>query len=807
MPDFRKNALRVCLGLLPLTLLLMVTPFIKNPPLHFPEAETGYSLTVDGNNAPETLSVTPTSGYFVGPKDVEFEYKDVTEYGVGLLTLGATSIFGNYDQITSITSYRVVFSGDCRITFGFEYHQDIVSYAQGEYLQSGATYSIADDYYFFKLTANSGTVSITSVTIGYSCIPTPTAPEYTLAPDGLSYVVTGYTKQPTDLEIPNTYNGKPVTEIAASAFEFSFSLTGVYIPDSINKIGAYAFASCVNLTSVRLPAGLLTLSSNLFEGCVALETITLPETLTKIDEYAFMNSGLTSITIPSSVTEFGFGCFYFTQHLSSVLFEKPFHVTEFAPYQFAYSSLTSIVIPEGITSIGSSAFEGSALESVTFPTTLTHIEMYAFYQCTNFVTINGIISNVSYIGTGAFHESAWIDLQIPVNSMIIFDDRIVLDGQGASGDVIFPSTVTFIAPYAFASNEYITSITASSGLTAIGESAFDAAPNLTSVYLSLATNLTDIGAAAFADCDALTTIDIPTSVIDVGDRAFIETSWLNNQLGPNALIIINDRVVIDGTQTSGAITLPSTVTKISYAAFTGAGIESISLPSGLTHISYGAFQNCGNLTAITIPDSVTCLGQYAFAGSGLINVSLSTAITDIYENTFAGCSDLQSITLPSGLKTIGHGAFSDCISLTTISLPSGLTFIGLEAFASTSALTSIVIPGGVSHLYDRAFMLSGLETVTINEGLTSIGDSAFEDCATLTSIDLPDSLLAIGNYAFYGCEALSSIFIPMMVAWVGTDCFNDCLGLTINIAASSIPEFWASTWNPGNRPVIANSTR
>ena len=76
----------------------------------------------------------------------------------------------------------------------------------------------------------------------------------------------------------------------------------------------------------------------------------------RLNKGAFRNcSGLTSITIPGSVTSIGYGAFYNCSGLTSI--EIPNSVTSIGYYAFAYcSGLTSITIWDSVTSIGDYAF-------------------------------------------------------------------------------------------------------------------------------------------------------------------------------------------------------------------------------------------------------------------------------------------------------------------------------------------------------------------------------------------------------------------------------------------------------------------
>ena len=74
--------------------------------------------------------------------------------------------------------------------------------------------------------------------------------QYTLLDDD-SYSVTGYTGTATDVIIPSTYDGKPVTSIGVGAFYICDSLTSIEIPDSVTSIGDFVFGFCFNLTSIK----------------------------------------------------------------------------------------------------------------------------------------------------------------------------------------------------------------------------------------------------------------------------------------------------------------------------------------------------------------------------------------------------------------------------------------------------------------------------------------------------------------------------------------------------------------------------
>ena len=71
---------------------------------------------------------------------------------------------------------------------------------------------------------------------------------------------------------------------------------------SNDKLGNYVFYDCSGLTSLTIPSSVTSIGYYAFKGCSGLTSLTIPSSVTKIGYYAFKGcSGLTSLTIPSSV--------------------------------------------------------------------------------------------------------------------------------------------------------------------------------------------------------------------------------------------------------------------------------------------------------------------------------------------------------------------------------------------------------------------------------------------------------------------------------------------------------------------------
>ena len=171
---------------------------------------------------------------------------------------------------------------------------------------------------------------------------------------------------------------------------------------SNDELGYYVFEGCSGLTSLTIPSSVTEIGNWAFFGCSGLTSLTIPSGVTSIGDSAFSGcSGLTSLTIPSGVTSIGYYAFDGCSRLTSLTI--PSSVTEIGGYAFSgCSGLTSLTIPSGVTEIGSEAFEGcSGLTSLTIPSSVTSIGDWAFEGCSGLTSLT-IPSSVTSIGDWAF---------------------------------------------------------------------------------------------------------------------------------------------------------------------------------------------------------------------------------------------------------------------------------------------------------------------------------------------------------------------------------------------------------------------
>ena len=139
-----------------------------------------------------------------------------------------------------------------------------------------------------------------------------------------------------------------------------------FIYTSNDKLGDFAFYDCSGLTSLTLPSSVTKIGCYALSSCIGLTSLTLPSSVTEIGEHAFLNCrGLTNFTIPSGVTSIGTSAFFCCYGLISLTI--PSSVTSIGGFAFNdCSGLTSIyAYMEKLPETGSNLFLGCDAKNCT----------------------------------------------------------------------------------------------------------------------------------------------------------------------------------------------------------------------------------------------------------------------------------------------------------------------------------------------------------------------------------------------------------------------------------------------------------
>ena len=171
----------------------------------------------------------------------------------------------------------------------------------------------------------------------------------------------------SNVEIPATYNGKPVTKISDGMFENDTNITTITLPSNITHIGNNAFKNCTKLKRIIF-------KSARTYGSVAVDT--------QGDNYEINAGALASGNNDpnNNVTFIGEGAFYNCLALESIDVSSATSIGKEAFY--GCSKLESASLNDNLAKLADGAFNGCLkLNNMQLPSALTEIGANCFVNC------------------------------------------------------------------------------------------------------------------------------------------------------------------------------------------------------------------------------------------------------------------------------------------------------------------------------------------------------------------------------------------------------------------------------------------
>ena len=237
-----------------------------------------------------------------------------------------------------------------------------------------------------------------------------------------------------------------VTSIGQEAFYGCSDMISISIPGSVSSIGKYAFMNCSLLRNLVIPNSVSSIGEGAFWNS-GIRTVTLPNNpdYTCIREDLFHEcENLTSVTIPSNVTEIMEYAFHECKKLKSI--SLPAGLEKIGEYAFYKCSLLeSVNLPDGLTEIGSRAFCGcNTLTSVTIPGSIKTINDFMFSECDKLASVT-ISRGVWHIGDFAFFCCpAMTTVNLPDTLRTIGKDAFSFVYLSALKEITIPESVNMI---------------------------------------------------------------------------------------------------------------------------------------------------------------------------------------------------------------------------------------------------------------------------------------------------------------------------------------------------------------------------
>ena len=530
--------------------------------------------------------------------------------------------------------------------------------------------------------------------------------------------------------------------IGGSAFFFASGIKTLHIPDSVKTIGAMAF-NYVSNAALNIPASIEFIGDSAFTGSGVVDG-DFPEGLTYLGERAFMNcTGLTTISLPTSVENYGANIFYGCSNVTYV--ELPQNM-EKIPNGLLWdcTGLKRIYIPSSVKEIGNAAFYSSGLEKLNLPDGLQKIDQWAFcstklkeiiipdsvqtVEYRAFIYCDGVEncvvgSGVKEIGQDAFYfwNNKFED-QTGVMHAKTTEQAKLLRYSGYGHEILIngaPYTSYFGGQFAVDGISYMPTSDTTVRVTAISDDAktetFSIPATVTNEGDGRTYAVTELAdRLLFQNQSVLTMLDLPDTIEKTGDRTFDQ---------------------MFNVRTFGK--LPANLKSVGYQSFGYLGWEMRLEQQGLIP----AWQT----DVLDIPGSIEFMDQCAFAGNRYKTINVGEGITYLSYYSLYGNKEAKEINLPSTLKRVEESALYDCRNA-KINLPDSLEYIGKSAFAGDLDGETIHLPENLQYLGDTAFGTQmytadysskywvGPTTIYLNGSLSNIGARVFRPDAKVIAV-------------------------------------------------------------------------
>lgn len=531
-------------------------------------------------------------------------------------------------------------------------------------------------------------------------------------------------------------------------------IKSVHFTDGITSIGSWMFWGCDGLTEIIIPNSVISIGNNAFQNCGNLISVTIGNSVAVINDYAFYNcSKLASINFlgnaPSTVDRTAFwgtaSNFTILYHSGTTGWTSPTWngynavcrdkiTTDFSTlddssrngqgiyFQLNATSMTATV-GVGTSADNNAGYDGGQNGSIVIPNTVTKngetynvigVNQFAFANCAWVNTVS-IGRYVSAIEPSAFRGCKNLTaIAVDANNLQFADQ----DG------VLFDKCGLYL--YAYPAGRAAATYDIPDTCDTVGTQSFYGAVNLTS--LTVPTSVKNIGAKAFAQCNALEEITLPFLGGNAEDNrtfnyVFGSDSWSSYGGVPQSLKTVT--VLTD--------------TLVGSAFYNCTYIENIYLPNckKLTEIPYECFADCTALHTLSFGNTSS--------QDGMVVIPDSVAVIGL--DAFRSCASIRGITLGRGTTTLEEGAFRDCTSLAQFAVVKGNTAFMADRWGVLYSRDQTMLhyyPAGRAWPY-----------YNVSDSTTTIGSYAFSSCQNLVNLFVPKTVTSFKT-TYYSASGISN---------------------------------------------------
>lgn len=589
---------------------------------------------------------------------------------------------------------------------------------------------------------------------------------YTLDDDG-NATLTGCDFIATEVTVPDTLGGHPVTEIASSAFREN-KANIINIPAGIVYISSGdPFSSCLSLKEINVSEDnteYCSVDGVLYSADMKKllhypaykdgDSFAVPDGVEEIGIAALSENKLKTVTLPDSVKTIGRHAFSFDEELTAI-----------------DMSNTSVELIDVMTFINC-----SSLTSVKFSESTTDIELAAFYGCTSLAEVT-LPENLISVGQSAFMGTPMKEIRVPDSVVSIGYSAFGYDMNENPNDSFVIIGSTGSAAYKYCSDsdseyDYANNFIFKSTDVADAEAEYNALDTVAAGEYEYA--IID-GEACITICVSIDSeIIVPEEIDGYKVTSIYKGAFLNNE--------------------AKKIVLPETVKTIGEAAFSSL-LESLTIPGGCEGIEGSEpFLDCVSLKEFIVTEGD---GAYSSKDGVLYDRDMTSvlaypvdkedktytapdSVKEIAMSAFCGNLRLEEITL-TNVEAIGNYAFENCAELSKVKFSKELRDVGVDAFLDCPKLKSVRLYDKLEYIGDYAF---GFAYDAVLAG--KIEQGVVEDAEPFSVVSDFKIYTTEDSLAYKYAQACGITVVTGTVEFAGTNVNKAFLCVIIGIVAAAV---------------------
>ena len=477
----------------------------------------------------------------------------------------------------------------------------------------------------------------------------------------------GYTGDGTDLIMPDTINGKPVTDIVwdSSKALKNITVSSIKLPSHLTFISTKAFDSKHVGAISDFPESLRYIGEEAFCGCT-FKDVKFNEGLEYVLDAAFAGCPIENLVIPDSV---------------------------FVYLGRGYNKANSISFGKNMKNIRQILDDISTKEtdeSISVNICISPDNPYNSFE--NGVLYNSdkteIIKSYSCFNVDDIPEN----YQIPETVKII--DANAFERCNALDELVIPANVEYIGNNAF-------------WYSSVRNVHFADGFKTKTLY------------GTFKFCENLNTVTFGDVDIKELRSTYVNSSIKNVDI-PESVEVLRSTYFFTDLSGVTEIKLPDGLKVLSAAfEYSFLGITEVTIPKGVEIIGPYTFERCKNLKKVDL-GNVKYLFEGAFMSCESLETIDLTGVTYFSEGdsgTFGYCPNLKKITYNRTDKsnTIDDGANQGNTSVETVVIGNGVNNVKSKAFADCKNLETAIISDSVETIADNAFENCNKLTIVCTE--------------------------------------------------------------------------------------------